>query len=238
MKKLAEVTGVNVETAPDLIEASSDMGDFMMFSGMLRRLAVKLSKIANDLRLLSSGPRGGFNDINLPAVQPGSSMYVRYVVSDETTVATRIQDPRTCASHFKSGSPLHYSMPGKVNPVIPEAVNQTCFQVVGNDMAITMAAEAGQLQLNAFEPVIIYNLLSNLRMLTNACNMLTDRCVRQITANVDHCDALVRNSVSCPGALVCHSNCQSVNLTSPIFPGSLLSNTDWYCDGIFSIHRL
>ncbi|GKY96512.1 hypothetical protein MPSEU_000610800 [Mayamaea pseudoterrestris] len=160
MNKLAEVTGLDIHTAPDMIEASSDMGDFLIFSGMLRRLAVKLSKIANDLRLLSSGPRGGINDINLPAVQPGSSI-----------------------------------MPGKVNPVIPEAVNQTAFQVIGNDLAITMAAEAGQLQLNAMEPLIVYNLLSNLRMLTNACNMLADRCVRGITANVERCNTLVRDSI-------------------------------------------
>jgi len=119
-----------------------------------------LSKIANDLRLLSSGPRGGLNEINLPSVQPGSSI-----------------------------------MPGKVNPVIPEAVNQTCFQVVGNDLAITMAAEAGQLQLNFSEPLIIYNILSSLRMMTNACNMLTERCIRGITANTEHCRALVNNSI-------------------------------------------
>jgi aspartate ammonia-lyase len=117
MKKLAEVSGIDVKTAPSLIEATSDMGDFLLFSGMLRRFSVKLSKIANDLRLLSSGPRGGLNDINLPAMQPGSSI-----------------------------------MPGKVNPVIPEAVNQAAFQVIGNDLAVVMAAEAGQLQLNAFEP--------------------------------------------------------------------------------------
>ncbi|CAB9528668.1 Fumarate hydratase class II [Seminavis robusta] len=160
IKKLAMVTGVDVSTAPSLIEASSDMGDFVAFSGLLKRLAVKLSKIANDLRLLSSGPRGGFNDINLPAVQPGSSI-----------------------------------MPGKVNPVIPEAVNQTCFQVIGNDLAITMAAEAGQLQLNAMEPLIVYNILQNLRMMTNACKMLTERCVTGITANVDHCASLVRDSI-------------------------------------------
>jgi aspartate ammonia-lyase len=160
MRKLTEVTGVDVKSSPCLIEATSDMGDFMLFSGLLRRLAVKLSKIANDLRLLSSGPRGGFNDINLPAVQPGSSI-----------------------------------MPGKVNPVIPEAVNQTAFQVIGNDLAITLAAEAGQLQLNAMEPLIIYNLLSSLRMLTNACNMFTERCIRGITANVDRCETLVRDSI-------------------------------------------
>lgn len=127
---------------------------------MLKRLAIKLSKIANDLRLLSSGPRGGFNDINLPPMQPGSSI-----------------------------------MPGKVNPVIPEAVNQTCFQVMGNDLAVAMAAEAGQLQLNAMEPLIIYNVLSSLRMLTNACNMFTERCIRGITANVNHCERIVRDSI-------------------------------------------
>jgi aspartate ammonia-lyase len=160
IKKLAEVTGMEIRTSQNMIEATSDMGDFMLFSGLLRRLAVKLSKIANDLRLLSSGPRGGFYDISLPAMQPGSSI-----------------------------------MPGKVNPVIPEAVNQTAFQVIGNDLAITMAAEAGQLQLNAMEPVIIYNLLSSLRMLTNACNMFTERCIRGITANKERCEASVRDSI-------------------------------------------
>ena len=160
MKKLAEVTGVDVKSSPCLIEATSDMGDFMLFSGLLKRLAVKLSKIANDLRLLSSGPRGGFNDLNLPPMQPGSSI-----------------------------------MPGKVNPVIPEAVNQTAFQVIGNDLAITLAAEAGQLQLNAMEPLIIYNLLLSLRMMTNACNMFTERCIRGITANVDRCENLVHASI-------------------------------------------
>ena len=160
LTKLAEVSGVPVKTSVSLVEATSDMGEFVLFSGMLRRLAVKLSKISNDLRLLSSGPRGGLNDINLPPMQPGSSI-----------------------------------MPGKVNPVIPEAVNQTAFQVIGNDMSLVMAAEAGQLQLNAFEPVIIYNLLSSLRMMTNACNMLTERCIRGITANTEHCEKTVRDSI-------------------------------------------
>lgn len=160
IKKLANVTGVDVSTSENMIDASSDMGDFVTFSGLLKRLAVKMSKIANDLRLLSSGPRGGFNEINLPSVQPGSSI-----------------------------------MPGKINPVIPEAVNQVCFQVIGNDLAITMAAEAGQLQLNAMEPLIVYNILSSLRMMTNACNMLTERCIRGITANVDYCQMTVTNSI-------------------------------------------
>uniref|UniRef100_A0A7S3P9P3 Aspartate ammonia-lyase n=1 Tax=Amphora coffeiformis TaxID=265554 RepID=A0A7S3P9P3_9STRA len=160
IKKLSEVTGVALTTAPSLVEATSDMGDFMSFSSMLRRLAVKLSKISNDLRLLSSGPRGGINDINLPPMQPGSSI-----------------------------------MPGKVNPVIPEAVNQVCFQVIGNDLAVHMASEAGQLQLNAFEPVIIYNILSSLRMMTNATNMLAERCICGITANTEHCERTVRESI-------------------------------------------
>jgi aspartate ammonia-lyase len=161
IQKLAQVSGFStIQCATDMIDASSDMGDFMLFSGMVRRLAVKLSKIANDLRLLSSGPRGGFNDINLPAVQPGSSI-----------------------------------MPGKVNPVIPEAINQAAYQVIGNDVAITFAAEAGQLQLNAMEPLIIYNMLSSMRILTNAIVMLTNRCVRQITANADRCREMVQNSI-------------------------------------------
>jgi len=158
--KLAEVTGQPIRAAPSLIESTTDLGGFMSFSSMLRRLAVKLSKISSDLRLLSSGPRGGLNDINLPPMQPGSSI-----------------------------------MPGKVNPVIPEAVNQMAFQVIGNDLAVTMAAEHGQLQLNAFEPVIIYNILSSLRMMTNACNMLTERCIRGITANVEYCESMVRDSI-------------------------------------------
>ena len=160
IEKLREVSGEEVQSAVNLVEATSDMGDFMSFSSMLRRIAVKLSKIANDLRLLSSGPRGGLNDINLPPVQPGSSI-----------------------------------MPGKVNPVIPEAVNQTAFQVIGNDLAVTMAAEAGQLQLNAFEPVIIYNILSSLRMLTRCTNAFTQKCVKGITANKEHCEQQVRSSI-------------------------------------------
>ena len=160
IQKLAQVTGIDVSLAPNLVEASSDMGEFVLFSSMLKRISIKLSKIANDLRLLSSGPRGGFNDINLPAMQPGSSI-----------------------------------MPGKVNPVIPEAVNQTCYQVIGNDLAVSLAAEAGQLQLNAMEPLIIYNTLSSLRMLTNACHMFREKCIVGITANESHCENMVRNSI-------------------------------------------
>ena len=158
--RLSEISGVAFTLAPSLVEATSDMGAFVLFSSMLKRLAVKLSKICNDLRLLSSGPRAGFNEINLPPMQPGSSI-----------------------------------MPGKVNPVIPEAVNQTAFQIIGNDLAVTMAAEAGQLQLNAFEPLIVHNLLSSLRMMTNAIKMLTERCIRGITVNREHCERTVRDSV-------------------------------------------
>jgi aspartate ammonia-lyase len=157
---LEQISGHKLRLAENLIEASSDTGAFVLFSSMLKRLAIKLSKIANDLRLLSSGPRAGFNEINLPPMQPGSSI-----------------------------------MPGKVNPVIPEAVNQVAFQVIGNDLAVSFAAEGGQLQLNAFEPLIIYNLMSSIRMLTNAIHMLTRKCIRGITANREHTENMVRNSI-------------------------------------------
>jgi len=157
---LREFSGIDFKLAQSLIEATSDMGAFVMFSGILRRIAVKQSKICNDLRLLSSGPRAGFGEINLPPMQPGSSI-----------------------------------MPGKVNPVIPEAVNQTAFQVIGNDLVVTMASEGGQLQLNVFEPVIVYNLMSSLRMLTQAITMLTDRCIRGITANQERCTVMVNESI-------------------------------------------
>ncbi|WP_020408295.1 aspartate ammonia-lyase [Hahella ganghwensis] len=164
--ELTQISGRPMQLAHNLVEATSDMGAFVLFSGVLKRLAVKLSKICNDLRLLSSGPRTGLNEINLPAMQPGSSI-----------------------------------MPGKVNPVIPEAVNQTAFQVIGNDMAITMAAEAGQLQLNAMEPLIIYNLLNGMRMLGKAVSMLETKCISGITANVEHCANQVKNSIGIITAL-------------------------------------
>lgn len=158
--KLADISGFDLVPAKDLIEASSDMGAFVLFSSMLKRLAVKLSKICNDLRLLSSGPRAGLGEINLPAQQPGSSI-----------------------------------MPGKVNPVIPEAVNQVAYQVIGNDLAITMAAEAGQLQLNAMEPLIAFNSLESIRILTKSMAMLEEKCIRGITANEERCKQDVENSI-------------------------------------------
>ena len=152
VRKLAEVSSVDVVPASDLVEACWDTGAFVLFSGTLKRIAVKLSKIANDLRLLSSGPRGGFGEINVPPMQPGSSI-----------------------------------MPGKVNPVIPEVVNQVAFQVIGADLVVTLAAEAGQLQLNAFEPVIVFNLLQSITLLTNAVRTLDEKCVAGITANAERC---------------------------------------------------
>ncbi|TMV21708.1 aspartate ammonia-lyase [Rhizobium sp. Td3] len=147
-KHLARLTGRPLTTAVDLIEATQDPGAFVHLSGVLKRVAVKLSKTCNDLRLLSSGPRAGIGEINLPAMQAGSSI-----------------------------------MPGKVNPVIPEVVNQVAFSVIGNDITITMAAEAGQLQLNAFEPVIVRSLSDSIAHLEAACRILAERCVDGITAN-------------------------------------------------------
>ena len=164
---LAELTDIPVVTAPDLVEATSDTGAFVQLSGVLKRTATKLSKICNDLRLLSSGPRAGFGEINLPPMQPGSSI-----------------------------------MPGKVNPVIPEVMNQVCFDVIGGDVTVTMAAEAGQLQLNAFEPVIAYRLLRSLDMLRNACVVLRERCVDGITANADRLRYFVEHSIGIVTALV------------------------------------
>ncbi|SFI12288.1 aspartate ammonia-lyase [Modicisalibacter xianhensis] len=164
--ELARISGQPLVPATDLIEATSDMGAFVLFSGMLKRLAVKLSKICNDLRLLSSGPRTGLNEINLPARQPGSSI-----------------------------------MPGKVNPVIPEAVNQVAFEVIGNDLALTMAAEGGQLQLNVMEPLIAYKIFDSIRLLTRAMDMLREQCIVGITANKDHCLALVEGSIGLVTAL-------------------------------------
>jgi aspartate ammonia-lyase len=167
VEELRRITGLEVVLAENLVEATPDMGAFILFSGVLKRVAVKLSKMCNDLRLLSSGPRCGLAEITLPAMQPGSSI-----------------------------------MPGKVNPVIPEVVNQVAFQVIGNDLTITMAAEAGQLQLNVMEPVIAYNLFQSLEMLTAAVHVLTERCIRGIAANREHCRDLVEGSIGIVTAVV------------------------------------
>src|SRR2546423_2940648 len=159
-RHLEHITGLPLVTAPDLVEATADTGAFVQLSGVVKRCAVKLSKICNDLRLLSSGPRAGFGEINLPAMQPGSSI-----------------------------------MPGKVNPVIPEVVNQVCFDIIGGDVTVTMAAEAGQLQLNVFEPIIAFRLLAGMTYLTRASKILQDRCIEGITANRHRMASLVEQSV-------------------------------------------
>jgi aspartate ammonia-lyase len=167
VEELAGISGHPLSLAPNLIEATSDMGAFVLFSGVLKRIATKLSKICNDLRLLSSGPRAGLGEINLPARQAGSSI-----------------------------------MPGKVNPVIPEVVNQVAFLVIGYDLTVTMCAEGGQLQLNAFEPTIAFCILTSIRMLTAAIDSLTQRCVRGVTANRERCIESVNNSIGLITALV------------------------------------
>ncbi|MFF1378888.1 aspartate ammonia-lyase [Streptomyces sp. NPDC058308] len=168
-RHLAEITGMPLVTAANLVEATQDCGAFVHLSGVLKRIAVKLSKSCNDLRLLSSGPRAGFNEINLPPVQAGSSI-----------------------------------MPGKVNPVIPEVVNQVAFEVIGNDVTITMAAEAGQLQLNAFEPIILHSLAKSITSLRAACETLAARCVAGITANTEVLRHSVETSIGLVTALNPH----------------------------------
>lgn len=165
-KKLAELTGENFTLGKDLVEATPDTGDYVSYSGALKRLAVKLSKICNDLRLMASGPRCGLHEIILPPMAPGSSI-----------------------------------MPGKVNPVIPEVTNQTCFKVIGNDTTVMIAAEAGQLQLNVMEPVITQCIIESQTWLGRAMDTLRERCVDGITVNAEHNAETVRNSIGIVTAL-------------------------------------
>lgn len=165
-KHLCEITGLPLRESSNLVEATSDTGAFIMNSSALKRLAVKLSKICNDLRLLSSGPRCGLNEINLPPRQPGSSI-----------------------------------MPGKVNPVIPEVVNQVAFRVIGNDLTVTVAAEAGQLELNVMEPIIVYGLFESIEMLIHAMDTLREKCIVGITANEEVCRRMVYGSIGLVTAL-------------------------------------
>ena len=160
------VTGMDIKLARNLVEATQDTGDFITYSSILKRLAVKLSKTSNDLRLMSSGPRAGLNEINLPPMQPGSTI-----------------------------------MPGKVNPVIPEVVNQIAFKVIGNDLTVSLAAEAGQLELNVMEPVIVQSLFESIEMLKNGMKVLTNRCITGITANEAHCKHTVQHSIGLVTAL-------------------------------------
>lgn len=165
-RRLREITGLPLVEAVNMIEATNDTGAFIMNSSALKRLAVKLSKICNDLRLMSSGPRCGLGEINLPPMQPGSSI-----------------------------------MPGKVNPVIPEVMNQIAFRVVGNDITVTMASEAGQLELNVMEPIIVHCLFESIEMLGNGMNTLREKCIAGITANEEHCRNMVYNSIGLVTAL-------------------------------------
>ncbi len=161
INNLREVTGIDYESAGDLIEATQDTGAFVHISGILKRVAIKISKICNDLRLLSSGPRAGLNEINLPPMQPGSSI-----------------------------------MPGKVNPVIPEVVNQVAFEVIGADATISIACESGQLQLNVFEPLVAYKLFTSINMMRRSFYSLAEKCIKGITANEDVCMENILNSVT------------------------------------------
>src|SRR6201987_6174302 len=147
-QRLAEISGLPVQLAGDLVEATQDSGEFALMSGAMKTAAVQLSKICNDLRWLSSGPRCGLYEIRLPAMQPGSSI-----------------------------------MPGKVNPVVPEVVSQICFQIIGNDVTVSMAAEASELELNMAEPIIAFDLLHGLMIFKNACVTLAARCINGIKAN-------------------------------------------------------
>jgi aspartate ammonia-lyase len=163
---LREITGLSIVLAPNLVEATQDTGAFVMYSSALKRLGIKLSKICNDLRLLSSGPRAGFNEINLPKMQPGSSI-----------------------------------MPGKVNPVIPEVVNQIAYKVLGNDLTVSLAAEAGQLQLNVMEPIIAQSIFESIEILKNGMLTLRNLCITGITANEEVCRKMVENSIGLVTAL-------------------------------------
>jgi len=166
IENLREVSSVPVRLAENLVEATWDTGDFVQLSGMLKRYATKVSKICNDLRLLSSGPLCGLGEINLPKMQPGSSI-----------------------------------MPGKVNPVIPEVMNQIAYDVIGKDVTVSIASESGQLQLNAFEPIIANCLFLSLAMLTRGSRILRDKCVEGITANTDKCREFLDSSVGIVTAL-------------------------------------
>ena len=169
VQHLSKVTGRDIVLADDLIEATHDTGPLVMYSSALKQLAVKLSKICNDLRLLSSGPRAGLNEINLPPMQPGSSI-----------------------------------MPGKVNPVIPEVVNQIAFKVIGNDLTTTLGAEAGQLELNVMEPVMVESLFESIEILKRGMDTLGSRCIAGITANEAVCADNVKNSIGIVTALNPH----------------------------------
>lgn len=167
IKELWAVSGIPVKSSPNLVEATWDTGCYVQISGALKRSATKISKICNDLRLLSSGPRTGLNEINLPKMQPGSSI-----------------------------------MPGKVNPVMPEMVNQICFDIMGKDVTIAIASEAGQLELNVMEPIMALCMFNGINRLGKGIRALQDRCVNGITANTERCRQMVEHSIGIVTALL------------------------------------
>jgi aspartate ammonia-lyase len=169
VESLKSITGLPLRDAEDLVDATQNTDAFVEMSGTLKTLAVNLSKIANDLRLMASGPRAGFREINLPPMQPGSSI-----------------------------------MPGKVNPVMCEVVNQVSFQVQGNDLTIALACQAGQLELNVMEPVLVFNLLQSVDILRNVIKVFTQKCIMGITANKEACKEMVENSVGIVTAINPH----------------------------------
>lgn len=169
IEELGKLTGESIYSAQNMVDATQNTDELAEFSGTLKVCALALSKIANDLRLMASGPKCGLNELVLPAMQPGSSI-----------------------------------MPGKVNPVIPETVNQVAFQVIGNDLAISMAVEAGQFELNVMEPVMAYNLFNSLTILTNAVNTLNYKCIQEIKANEERCNSMISASVGVVTALLPH----------------------------------
>ncbi len=169
VRNIVLATGLDLVQAYDLIDATQNLDGYAFVSGVVKACAINLSKMSNDLRLMSSGPRTGLGEINLPEKQNGSSI-----------------------------------MPGKVNPVIPEVVNQVAFNIIGNDMTIAMATEAGQLELNAFEPIVFYNLFQSIETLTFAVQTLVDNCISGITANVDRCRDMVEKSVGIITAICPH----------------------------------
>jgi len=190
MSALVEVTGTDYVSASDLIEATQDTSAFVHFSGVLKSIVIKVSKICNDLRLLSSGPRAGFNEINLPKMQPGSSI-----------------------------------MPGKVNPVIPEVVNQVAFEVIGADTTISAASEAGQLQLNVFEPIIAYKLFNSINIMRRAFTTLASKCITGITANEHICKEHILNSVT---LITCLNPILGYEKSSAIAKEALVTNKRVY----------
>ncbi len=190
IRQLRAITGLEIKLAKNLVEATQDTGAFVMYSSAIKRLAVKLSKICNDLRLLSSGPRAGLNEINLPPMQPGSTI-----------------------------------MPGKVNPVVPEVVNQIAFLVIGNDLTVTLATEAGQLQLNVFLPIISHSIFESIEVLKNGMFTLQHRCIDGITANDEHCRRMVQDSI---GLITALSPVLGYEISSDLAKAALAQNRSVY----------